>query len=76
MIGICKVKLRPCPFCGHEPRLENLVVEAVVVCHGCGARILRRHDPKLDTGIKDAQQAWNSRVAGEPPEACTCGEPE
>lgn len=63
MIGICKVKLLPCPFCGHKARMENLVVEAVVICLGCGARISRRHDPKIDTGVKDAQQAWNRRAA-------------
>ena len=69
MIGIVSNrKLNLCPFCACTAILENLVVEAVVRCTGCRAKIVRKHEPKRDTGIREAQVAWNRRVPQANPE--------
>lgn len=62
MIGEVKdAKLKHCPFCGGRAMQENYVVEAAVYCTVCQAKIVCRHAPKVDTGIKASADAWNSR---------------
>ena len=56
--------LMPCPFCGGEAKADSLVLEAVVYCTGCRAKIIRQHKPVHDTGYPEAIAAWNTR-AGE-----------
>ena len=53
-------KLKPCPFCGGEAKLEDMGFPHHVYCTRCGAKV---------TGIgyevegeKDAVDRWNRRV--------------
>lgn len=61
-IGPVKAELKPCPFCNGKAVLENVIMEAVVRCLDCGARIKRPHNSTDDAGIEAAQLAWNKRV--------------
>lgn len=57
-------QLSDCPFCGFQPRLENTVTEAVILCATCRVRMLERHVPKDDeTGIERVVARWNKRFA-------------
>ena len=48
--------LKPCPFCGAAPEVEELYADAYVLCPNCHAR----------TGIEQTEDlaiaAWNSRT--------------
>lgn len=54
--------LLPCPFCGGDAVTENLILEGVVRCSGCCAKIIRKHEVKEDTGQAEAIAAWNTRA--------------
>lgn len=53
--------LKPCPFCGGKAVLENYVMEAAVFCSKCHAKIVRRHSPREDIGVRESVTAWNRR---------------
>lgn len=53
--------LAPCPFCGGPALMENLIVEAVIRCCDCGAQLIRKHLPTIDTGVVEVRDAWNLR---------------
>lgn len=54
--------LKPCPFCGGDAVTENLILEGVVRCSVCCAKIIRKHEVKEDTGQAEAIAAWNRRA--------------
>ena len=54
-------KLKQCPFCGAEPKMEHLVYPNIeiwfVKCVNCCAEINNPSDTE-----KKAQDAWNRRI--------------
>lgn len=62
--GETPVELKPCPFCGAEPRLgETTSCDHVVDCPKCGVTML--DDMTWDDGydsIKNVSDKWNSRM--------------
>ena len=69
-------QLKPCPFCGGKPRLEEKYRSfiagkservAVVICQNCGARASRiRHTDYGKTShsveaVEEAVRIWNNR---------------
>lgn len=46
-------KLKPCPFCGHEPRIDG----NTIVCGYCGAH-MHAFDSSIDWLVKN----WNCRA--------------
>ena len=55
-------ELLPCPFCGGRAVFENLVIEAVIYCARCNARISKSHDALEDTGKGKVIAAWQARA--------------
>ena len=53
-------KLRECPFCGGEAKLEDMGWPHHVYCMGCGARVTGKG--YAEEGEKDAIERWNSRI--------------
>lgn len=58
-------ELLPCPFCGGDTAIESYIVDVVVHCKGCGARVKREHGQCDESGIEAASRAWNSRIVDE-----------
>lgn len=71
LIEYCKIKLKPCPFCGmnnqymtkestnvyeNDERCDRYVVH----CHICGASI-GALSTTMDDGVKLAQAMWRTR---------------
>lgn len=57
-------KLKPCPFCDGEAKLEEMGYPHHVYCKECGARV-----PGVGfgpDGERDAIKKWNRRVNDEP----------
>lgn len=62
-VGPVEADLSPCPFCGGEAVLENVVCEAYVRCLRCRAKIIRHHYDNNDSiAISDVTRAWNRRT--------------
>ena len=62
-VGPVETDLSPCPFCGGEAVLENVVCEAYVRCLRCRAKIIRHHYDNNDSiAISDVTRAWNRRT--------------
>ena len=47
------IGLKPCPFCGHEPRIDG----NTIVCGYCGAH-MHAFDSSIDWLVKN----WNCRA--------------
>jgi len=58
-----ETKLKPCPFCGGEPRIIKGLVAGVtmIVCTKCRATVSFGGSEREE----DAKKAWNRRVNDE-----------
>ncbi len=50
-------KLKPCPFCGGEARLQSFYKDHCVYCRKCNASTMKYYPTK-----EEAIEAWNRRV--------------
>lgn len=60
------MKLKPCPFCGKEPKIKNVGDNKqyiVYQCQNCTRTPLKLSDAR--TTIRGAKRAWNKNVSGE-----------
>ena len=57
------MKLKPCPFCGGEAKLEDMGFPHHVYCTNCGARVTGRGFG--EDGEADAIRKWNQRAEKE-----------
>ena len=51
-------ELKPCPFCGGEPKIMDMGFPHWIYCKKCGARV---HGCTYD--VKDSVEAWNRRFS-------------
>lgn len=58
------VEICPCPFCGSEASSygSGIVIEAHIVCSGCGAYGRDYYGKTERSAAKKAIKAWNKRV--------------
>lgn len=52
--------LKPCPFCGRKPHTEITVMDSVVLCPTCRARVIGRNWRTKDA-LPEVEKTWNSR---------------
>lgn len=57
------MKIKPCPFCGGEAKLEKMGYPHHVYCTKCSARVTGKGFDK--DGEQDAIKRWNTRVEGQ-----------
>lgn len=48
-------RLKPCPFCGAEARMEEAVIGNIIYCSWCGAEM------RGYASDEEAAEAWNRR---------------
>ena len=57
-----KIELKPCPFCGSEPKIVNFGDIAFVRCSGCRCRSGAVQASVDYTAKEVAAKEWNQRV--------------
>ena len=58
-------RMKRCPFCGGEARVQSLMDKVWIECRGCGARSRSVKTSPFQASAEIALEQWNARVSDE-----------
>ncbi len=53
-------KLKPCPFCGGNVKLEITILDTTIICQKCRLFMVRRSNKEAEAKVK---KVWNTRFS-------------